>query len=251
MSVVLGIIFLTVSFLFLIFYQIYGDDIGIDDEPFLAFIAVLFFVSGALMLLGIETWLSFLWGILTVAGLLILWWLVVTPIAVITISDYRGLGGVVKKEITLDTPGEIRVTRRDAKIATLIAEIDSSQTRKKRIPKGSGVYIADFDGVVAKVVPYLPLGAIRRSASKRRIPFDIVDNVRKRLHLRKIDKKAIGICRICLLPVFKNEKWKEIPCCNSIAHMDHLKQWLEIKGFCPYCKKRLSWSGKHIIVSMI
>ncbi len=250
MSLILAISLLSVSFLFVVFYHIYGDDIGLDDEPFLAFIAIMFFVSGGLMLFGVETRMSFLWGALTIVGLLALWWLIVTPIGVISISDYIGMGGVVKREITLDTPGEIRVTRRDGKVVNLIAEIDRSETRKKRIPKGSGVYISEFDGVVAKVIPHLPLGATRRSSAKSRITLDILSNVKKRLRLRKIEKKAIGVCRVCLLPVFKREKWKELPCCGSIVHEKHMRQWLEIKGSCPYCKKKLTWSGKNIVVAM-
>ncbi len=250
MSMLLAIGLLAISFLFIAFYLIYGDDIGIDDEPFLAFVAIMFFVSGGLMLLNVEIIPSFFWGILTVVGLLIIWWLVVTPIGVISISDYIGLGGVVKKDITLDTPGEIRVTRRDGKVVNMIAEIDRSQTRKKRISKGSGVYISEFDGVVAKVVPYLPLGATKKSSTRKRITLDVVANVRKRLRLRKIEKKAIGICRVCLLPVFGLEKWKELPCCNSLVHDNHIRQWLEIKGTCPYCKKKLTWSGKKISVAM-
>lgn len=47
-------------------------------------------------------------------------------------------------------------------------------------------------------------------------------------------------CSVCLLNINHGETKVSCPHCNSPAHRDHLREWLKIKNYCPYCKQEIS-----------
>lgn len=67
--------------------------------------------------------------------------------------------------------------------------------------------------------------------------------------LTKIRKKGVIVCpechgipktcSVCLLNINYGDSTLKCPHCNSIAHQDHLREWLKIKSYCPYCKQEI------------
>ncbi len=47
-------------------------------------------------------------------------------------------------------------------------------------------------------------------------------------------------CSVCALPIAKGEPIATCPECGQLAHVDHLLEWLHVKGVCPNCKSRLT-----------
>lgn len=50
-------------------------------------------------------------------------------------------------------------------------------------------------------------------------------------------RKLLLKCAICLLNIDHGEPILLCPHCNAPAHRDHLREWLKIKNYCPYCKE--------------
>ena len=46
-------------------------------------------------------------------------------------------------------------------------------------------------------------------------------------------------CAVCLLNIDHGEPIVLCPHCNAPAHRDHLREWLKIKNYCPYCKQEI------------
>ena len=53
-------------------------------------------------------------------------------------------------------------------------------------------------------------------------------------------KKLFLTYSVCLLNI--NHGGRIISCvhCNSPAHRDHLREWLKVKNYCPYCKQEIN-----------
>ena len=51
--------------------------------------------------------------------------------------------------------------------------------------------------------------------------------------------KEIPRCVICKLPITHEEKIGSCKLCNSIAHLEHITQWIEISGKCPHCLQEI------------
>ncbi|NVM52302.1 MAG: hypothetical protein HWN66_01280 [Candidatus Helarchaeota archaeon] len=47
-------------------------------------------------------------------------------------------------------------------------------------------------------------------------------------------------CSVCLLNIDHGESVILCPHCNASAHRDHLREWLKIKNYCPYCKQKIN-----------
>jgi hypothetical protein len=47
-------------------------------------------------------------------------------------------------------------------------------------------------------------------------------------------------CIVCNLPIAQEEKLARCPDCGHSAHLEHLLEWIKIKGVCPYCKRTIS-----------
>nr|MDO8082925.1 right-handed parallel beta-helix repeat-containing protein [Candidatus Freyarchaeota archaeon] len=52
--------------------------------------------------------------------------------------------------------------------------------------------------------------------------------------------KAIAICSVCNRDILFGEVFVECPYCHVPSHIDHLSEWIKVKGYCPNCKERLT-----------
>jgi uncharacterized CHY-type Zn-finger protein len=52
-------------------------------------------------------------------------------------------------------------------------------------------------------------------------------------------KKIVGICGVCHLSINEFEELRTCPLCHSMAHREHLLEWVKIKGKCPSCNSNL------------
>ncbi|MHA1276512.1 MAG: hypothetical protein ACTSQI_03045 [Candidatus Helarchaeota archaeon] len=46
-------------------------------------------------------------------------------------------------------------------------------------------------------------------------------------------------CSVCNLPIKSGAKTGGCPYCGHRAHLDHILEWIKIKGICPHCKRKL------------
>ena len=53
-------------------------------------------------------------------------------------------------------------------------------------------------------------------------------------------KNLLVICAVCLLNIDHGEPILLCPHCNAPAHRDHLREWLKIKNYCPYCRQPIT-----------
>jgi predicted nucleic acid-binding Zn-ribbon protein len=44
---------------------------------------------------------------------------------------------------------------------------------------------------------------------------------------------------VCKASLEKNDEMLFCPFCGSLAHKDHLLEWLHVKGYCPSCGRHL------------
>ena len=42
-------------------------------------------------------------------------------------------------------------------------------------------------------------------------------------------------CPVCLLTITDNDTVENTPCCQTPCHSDHLREFIHVKGKCPYC----------------
>lgn len=56
-------------------------------------------------------------------------------------------------------------------------------------------------------------------------------------------KETQQICMICKLPFKKGETVAKCPMCQSLFHLEHIKEWLRLKGKCPVCLQSLKIQG--------
>ncbi len=54
-------------------------------------------------------------------------------------------------------------------------------------------------------------------------------------------------CVICFLEIVEEDEIIRCPHCDNPAHKSHFLEWLKIKGFCPICKKRLTWKDGNLV----
>jgi uncharacterized C2H2 Zn-finger protein len=54
-----------------------------------------------------------------------------------------------------------------------------------------------------------------------------------------------GICMVCKNPLGKEVELLFCPFCGSLAHSDHLLEWLHVKNYCPSCGRRLNENEVH------
>ena len=47
-------------------------------------------------------------------------------------------------------------------------------------------------------------------------------------------------CIVCNLPIKQDEMRGRCPDCGHSAHLDHLLEWIKIKGICPFCKRSIT-----------
>lgn len=52
-------------------------------------------------------------------------------------------------------------------------------------------------------------------------------------------KELLLTCSVCLLNINYREVILRCPHCNSPAHRDHVREWLKVKSYCPYCKQKI------------
>lgn len=46
-------------------------------------------------------------------------------------------------------------------------------------------------------------------------------------------------CMVCNLNLSESEERLFCPYCGNPAHKYHLLEWIKVKEFCPYCRRRL------------
>ena len=56
---------------------------------------------------------------------------------------------------------------------------------------------------------------------------------------RYLEEKKEKLCIICSSTILKEHKYTKCPYCNSVAHIDHLKEWIRQKSICPVCRKEI------------
>lgn len=47
-------------------------------------------------------------------------------------------------------------------------------------------------------------------------------------------------CSVCKLPISFGSSTLECPHCHTIAHQEHLLEWIKVKGTCPVCQQKLT-----------
>ncbi|MHA1753992.1 MAG: RING finger domain-containing protein [Candidatus Odinarchaeia archaeon] len=47
-------------------------------------------------------------------------------------------------------------------------------------------------------------------------------------------------CLICKSDIRPSQKKIYCPFCGSPYHRDHFLEWVKIKSFCPYCRRRIN-----------
>jgi C4-type Zn-finger protein len=52
--------------------------------------------------------------------------------------------------------------------------------------------------------------------------------------------KTLGTCPVCKSDIRKSDPVVSCPYCGTLAHRDHLLEYLHVKGNCPSCGKRLN-----------
>ncbi len=55
--------------------------------------------------------------------------------------------------------------------------------------------------------------------------------------------KGLSRCTVCHKVIDPDDDYIQCPHCMSLAHRDHLEEWLQIKPVCPYCQNQIMIQG--------
>lgn len=114
----------------------------------------------------------------------------------------------------------------------------------KPIGKGDSVRIVGLDGVMAIVsTDHKELELENKFSS-------FYNRISKIVRLLSVKSKYTGTCMICYGNLHKSKRAVECPSCGSIAHSDHMKEWLEIRSKCPNCRTKLKFEGSKISITV-
>jgi hypothetical protein len=59
----------------------------------------------------------------------------------------------------------------------------------------------------------------------------------------RISAKAVGKkCCVCNLTLNRGDEAVRCPFCLNVAHKDHMREWLHVRGSCPVCQRHVSES---------
>jgi hypothetical protein len=181
---------------------------------------------------------SFIWGFLFI-------WLTISAMYLYLSSHTSAFEKYFLKPAVVTIPiqpgkiGEIKVARDEgydflpAKANNLI----------KPIPKNESVRIIDLEGVNALVSMDYEEIQIENSFSQ------FYNKVASFLRLLTIKSKHSGTCIVCYGNLKGSKNYVNCPSCDSIAHRDHIEDWLDIRAKCPHCRTEIEFKGSKLIIS--
>ncbi len=114
----------------------------------------------------------------------------------------------------------------------------------KPILKGDTVRIVELDGVMAVVSTDHQEIVLENKFS------NVYNRISKAVQFLSVKTKHSGVCMICYGNINKSKKAVKCPSCDSIAHSDHMKEWLDIRSKCPNCRTKLSLDNFKIRISI-
>lgn len=114
----------------------------------------------------------------------------------------------------------------------------------KPILKGETVRIIDLEGVMAVVSTDYQEIVLENQFS------NFYNRISKAVQLLSIKAKYSGICMICYGNINKSKNAVKCPSCDSIAHLDHMKEWLDIRSKCPNCRTKLKLENSKISITI-
>lgn len=146
--------------------------------------------------------------------------------------------GVVTIPIKPDKFGEIKISR-DGGFDFLQAK---ASNLVKPIIKGETVRIIELEGTKAIVsIDYTEI-ELENTFSKW------YNRMAGLIRLLTIKSKYSGVCTVCYGNVKGSRDAVKCPSCDSIAHFDHLKEWVDMKSSCPNCRSKLKVEGSKILL---
>lgn len=181
---------------------------------------------------------SFLWGFLLI-------WLSISGIYLYmssytsTYEKYYLKPAEVTIPIKPDKTGEIKVIRGKG-FDFLPARANNLV---KPISKGESVRIIELDGINAIVSINYKEIELENTFSK------FYNRIAKVARLLAIKSKQSGICVVCYGNVKGRKNTVKCPSCDSVAHFEHLKEWVNIHSNCPNCRSRLKIEKSKIILA--
>ncbi|OLS20160.1 MAG: hypothetical protein HeimC2_38500 [Candidatus Heimdallarchaeota archaeon LC_2] len=193
-------------------------------------------MSGLLSENGVS---SFLWGFLFIYASITAMYLYLT-VHHSRHEKYLLKLGEVTIPIKPDKIGEIRI-HRDGGYDFLSAY---AKNIDKTIEKGDSVRVIDFDGVVAVVSTDQQKIVLENKFSR------FYNQISKAVQLLLVKSRYSGVCMVCYGNINKSKKAIKCPSCGSIAHSDHLKDWLDIRSKCPNCRTKLKLEGSKITITI-
>ncbi|MHA2028201.1 MAG: hypothetical protein ACW99A_11160 [Candidatus Kariarchaeaceae archaeon] len=181
---------------------------------------------------------SFIWGFLFI-------WISISAMYLYLSSytssyeKYYLKSAVVTIPIKPGKIGEIKVSRGEgfdflpAKASNIIKPIGKNET----------VRIIELEGVNAHVsVDYKEI-RLENTFSK------FYNRIATFLRLLTIKSKHSGVCIVCYGNIKGSKNFTKCPSCDSIAHKDHMIDWLDIRKTCPHCRSEIEFKGTKLTMS--
>ncbi len=192
------------------------------------------FAWGIIGILGAGEPLSFFMGLLV--------YVLIVGIYNMLISKGVDLSELVLKEgkVTVPIPveenkkGEIMINVGNTNKFFIAAPYE---TITKPIPKGTKVRVISVKDNVVYVGNDIIIP--RRDIRFKDRFYSFIDKITPKT-------RVSGTCCICFSNLINSTNAVRCPKCGAVAHEDHMRTWLNIKGICPNCRAPLEFEGKHL-----
>lgn len=193
---------------------------------------------GIIGLLTMNEPTSFLWGFLLI-------WFSISGIYLYmssytsTYEKYYLKPAVVTIPIKPDKTGEIKVAR-GAGFDFLPAKANDLV---KPISKGESVRIIELEGTNAIVSINYKEIELENTFS------NFYNRIARVVRILSIKSKYSGVCVVCYGNVKGSKDAVKCPSCDSVAHFEHLKEWINIHSNCPNCRSSLKLEKSKIMLA--
>lgn len=79
----------------------------------------------------------------------------------------------------------------------------------------------------------------KKTVSSKTLSGEVVNMEIESIGRWSIEEKKVEVCMICKLALKSDKPVSQCPMCQSMFHIDHIIEWLNLKGKCPVCQQNL------------